>query len=438
MNLQYGVLLCTRLKKIIDMYALIDCNNFYASCERVFNPSLNGKPIVVLSNNDGCVIARSNEAKALGIDMGGAYFMIEEALKKHKVFVFSSNYTLYGDMSQRVMNTLAEFTPEIEVYSIDESFLNFEGFELLGDLKVYGTTIRNTVFRNTGIPVSIGIAPTKALAKLSNRIAKKNKEYNHVCVLDSQEKIMAALKITTVDNIWGIGRAYYNFLMDHGIQTAYDFVQQPEEWVRKNMSVVGLRLHKELKGEKCLELELVAPAKQNICTSRSFGRYLTDVDPIREAMSNFASRCALKLRKDKSVCTLVQILLHTNKHKPDQPQYFVNKVITLPVPTNSTIELIQAALRALDLVYKPGYRYMKCGVIVSGIVPEDRVQQNLFDTVDRSKHNKVTTIMDKLNKSLGADFVKVGSLGVTKQWHLKAEKLSQCYSTRWDELIYIK
>ncbi|ABG58763.1 Y-family DNA polymerase [Cytophaga hutchinsonii] len=420
------------------MYALIDCNNFYASCERVFNPSLNGKPIVVLSNNDGCVIARSNEAKALGIDMGGAYFMIEEALKKHNVFVFSSNYTLYGDMSQRVMNTLAEFTPEIEVYSIDESFLNFEGFELLGDLKIYGTTIRNTVFRNTGIPVSIGIAPTKALAKLSNRIAKKNKEYNHVCVLDSQEKIMAALKITTVDNIWGIGRAYHNFLLNHGIQTTYDFVQQPEEWVRKNMSVVGLRLHKELKGEKCLELELVAMAKQNICTSRSFGRYLTDIDPIKEAMSNFASRCALKLRKDKSVCTLVQILLHTNKHKPDQPQYFVNKVITLPVPTNSTIELIQASLRALDLVYKPGYRYMKCGVIVSGIVPEDRVQQNLFDTVDRSKHNKVTTIMDKLNKSLGADFVKVGSLGVTKQWHLKAEKLSQCYSTRWDEIIVIK
>ena len=420
------------------MYALIDCNNFYASCERVFNPSLNGKPIVVLSNNDGCVIARSNEAKALGIDMGGAYFMIEEALKKHNVFVFSSNYTLYGDMSQRVMNTLAEFTPEIEVYSIDESFLNFEGFELLGDLKVYGTTIRNTVFRNTGIPVSIGIAPTKALAKLSNRIAKKNKEYNHVCVLDSQEKIMAALKITTVDNIWGIGRAYHNFLLDHGIQTAYDFVQQPEEWVRKNMSVVGLRLHKELRGEKCLELELVTPAKQNICTSRSFGRYLTEIDPIREAMSNFASRCALKLRKDKSVCSLVQILLHTNKHKPDQPQYFVNKVITLPVPTNSTIELIQASLRALDLVYKPGYRYMKCGVIVSGIVPEDRVQQSLFDTVDRSKHSKVTTIMDKLNKSLGADVVKVGSLGVTKQWHLKAEKLSQCYSTRWDEIIVIK
>jgi DNA polymerase V len=173
------------------------------------------------------------------------------------------------------------------------------------------------------------------------------------------------------------------------------------------MSVVGLRLHKELRGEKCLELELVTQAKQNICTSRSFGRYLTDVDPIKEAMSNFASRCALKLRKDKSVCTLVQILLHTNKHKPDQPQYFVNKVITLPVPTNSTIELIQASLRALDLVYKPGYRYMKCGVIVSGIVPEDRVQQNLFDTVDRSKHNKVSTIMDKLNKSLGADHGKI-------------------------------
>ena len=419
------------------MYALIDCNNFYASCERVFNPGLNGKPIVVLSNNDGCIIARSNEAKDLGIDMGGAYFMLEKELKKHNVFVFSSNYTLYGDMSQRVMNTLAEFSPEIEIYSIDESFLNFDGFELLGNLKDIGITIRNTVFRNTGIPVSVGFAPTKTLAKLANRIAKKNKLYKGVCVLNNKSSIEEALKITTVDNIWGIGRQYAKLLMDNNINSAYDLTQVPENWVKAHMSIVGLRLQKELQGEKCISLELTAPIKQNICTSRSFGRYLTDINIINEAMSNFASRCALKLRKDKTVCSVIQIILYTNRHKQDQPQYFANKVILLPVPTNSSVEIIQYALKALSIVFKPGYRYMKCGVIVSGIVPENRVQQNIFDKIDRSKLAKVSTILDSLNKRYGSDTVKVGSLGVQKQWNLKSEKLSQCFSTRLEEIIVI-
>ena len=419
------------------MYALIDCNNFYASCERVFNPGLNGKPIVVLSNNDGCIIARSNEAKDLGIDMGGAYFMLEKELKKHNVFVFSSNYTLYGDMSQRVMNTLAEFSPEIEIYSIDESFLNFDGFELLGDLNDIGTRIRNTVFRNTGIPVSVGFAPTKTLAKLANRIAKKNKLYKGVCVLNNKSSIEEALKITTVDNIWGIGRQYAKLLMDNNINSAYDLTQVPENWVKAHMSIVGLRLQKELQGEKCISLELTAPIKQNICTSRSFGRYLTDINIINEAMSNFASRCALKLRKDKTVCSVIQIILYTNRHKQDQPQYFANKVILLPVPTNSSVEIIQYALKALSIVFKPGYRYMKCGVIVSGIVPENRVQQNIFDKIDRSKLAKVSTILDSLNKRYGSDTVKVGSLGVQKQWNLKSEKLSQCFSTRLEEIIVI-
>jgi len=419
------------------MYALIDCNNFYASCERVFNPGLNGKPIVVLSNNDGCIIARSNEAKDLGIDMGGAYFMVEKELKKHNVYVFSSNYTLYGDMSQRVMNTLAEFSPEIEIYSIDESFLNFDGFELLGNLKDIGITIRNTVFRNTGIPVSVGFAPTKTLAKLANRIAKKNKLYKGVCVLNNKSSIEEALKITTVDNIWGIGRQYAKLLMDNNINSAYDLTQVPENWVKAHMSIVGLRLQKELQGEKCISLELTAPIKQNICTSRSFGRYLTDINIINEAMSNFASRCALKLRKDKTVCSVIQIILYTNRHKQDQPQYFANKVILLPVPTNSSVEIIQYALKALSIVFKPGYRYMKCGVIVSGIVPENRVQQNIFDKIDRSKLAKVSTILDSLNKRYGSDTVKVGSLGVQKQWNLKSEKLSQCFSTRLEEIIVI-
>ena len=420
------------------MFALIDCNNFYASCERVFNPGLNGKPIVVLSNNDGCVIARSNEAKDLGIDMGGAYFMLEKELKKHNVYVFSSNYTLYGDMSQRVMNTLAEFSPEIEIYSIDESFLNFDGFELLGNLKNIGTKIRNTVFRNTGIPVSVGFAPTKTLSKLANRVAKKNKTYKGVCVLDTKKSIEEALKITTVDNIWGIGRQYAKLLMDNNINSAYDLTQVPEDWVKAHMSIVGLRLQKELKGEKCLSLELTTPIKQNICTSRSFGRYLTDINIINEAMSNFASRCASKLRKDKTVCSVIQIILYTNKHKTDQPQYFANKVVLLPVPTNSSVEIIQYALKALNIVFKPGYRYMKCGVIVSGIVPENRVQQNIFDNVDRSKLAKVSNLLDSLNKRYGSDTVKVGALGVQKQWNLKCEKLSQCFSTRFDEIITIK
>ena len=419
------------------MYALIDCNNFYASCERVFNPALNGKPIVVLSNNDGCVIARSNEAKELGIDMGGAFFMIEEELKKHKVFVFSSNYTLYGDMSQRVMSTLSEFSPEIEIYSIDESFLDFDGFELLEDLNIIGANIKKTVFRNTGIPVCVGFAPTKTLSKLANRLAKKNKSFNGVCVLDSADKIDQALKLTTIDNVWGIGRQYAQLLMDNNIQTAYDFTQLPQDWVKGHMSIVGLRIQKELKGERCIRLELTTAAKQNICTSRSFGRYLTDKSIIAEAMSNFASRCAMKLRKDNTVCSVIQILLYTNRHKKDQPQYFVNKVITLPVPTNNSTEIISYALKALDLVLKDGYRYMKCGVIVSGIVPENRVQQNLFDVVNRTKLTKVSTLMDSINKRFGSDTLKIGALGVKKQWNLKSEKLSRYYSTRWDDLIII-
>ena len=419
------------------MYALIDCNNFYASCERVFNPSLNGKPIVILSNNDGCVIARSNEAKELNIDMGQPYFKIENELKKHNVIAFSSNYTLYGDLSQRVMNTLAEFTPEIEIYSIDESFLNFEGFELLGNLKDYGTSIRNTVFRNTGIPVSVGFAQTKTLAKLSNRLAKKNKSYNGVCVLDSNEKIIEALKIVKIGDVWGVGRQFETLLNNHDVITAYDFINLPEAWVKTHLSVVGLRMQKELKGIKCIALELTTATKQNICTSRSFGRYLTDKAIIGEAMSNFASRCASKLRKDKTVCSVIQIILYTNRHKPELPQYFANKTIHLPVPTNSTIEIINYALKALDIVFKDGYRYMKCGVIVSGIVPENRVQQDMFDNLDRTKHSKVNNILDTLNKKYGADVLRIGSLGVAKQWNLKAEKLSRCYSTRWSDLITI-
>ncbi|WP_018343410.1 Y-family DNA polymerase [Cytophaga aurantiaca] len=419
------------------MYALIDCNNFYASCERVFNPSLNGKPIVILSNNDGCIIARSNEAKELGIDMGGAYYMIEKDLKKHNVIAFSSNYTLYGDLSQRVMNTLAEFTPEIEVYSIDESFLNFEGFELIGGLNNIGKNIKATVFRNTGIPVSVGFAPTKTLAKLANRIAKKNKSYNGVCVLDSNEKIMDSLRIIKIGDVWGVGRQFEALLNNNNVYTAYDFINLPEDWVKSNLSVVGLRMQKELKGIKCISLELTTDAKKNICTSRSFGRYLTDKSIIGEAMSNFASRCALKLRKDKTVCSVIQIILYTNRFKLDQPQYFANKTIHLDVPTNNTIEIINYALKALDLVYRDGYRYMKCGVIVSGIVPENRIQQNMFDNIDRSKHSKVNNILDTLNNRYGADVLKVGSLGVAKQWNLKAEKLSKCYSTRWNDLITI-
>jgi len=419
------------------MFALVDCNNFYASCERAFNPSLNGKPIVVLSNNDGCVIARSNEAKAVGIKMGEPAFKIEPLLKRHNVIAFSSNYTLYGDMSQRVMNTLSQFAPEIEVYSIDEAFLNLSGFNLF-NLNEYVKNIRKTTTKNTGIPVSIGVANTKTLAKVANRYAKKHPETNGVFIIDNEETRIKLLQQFEIGDVWGIGRQYAKFLIKYGIKTAFDYTQAPKNWVKQNLTVMGLRTQQELVGIPCVEMETEIPSKKAICNARSFGKMQTDLNVISEAVSNFASRCAYKLRKQKSVANIIMVFVHTNQFRHDLKQYACSRVINLPVATNSTIELVHYANIALKSIFKEGYLYKKAGVIVSGIISQNIIQQSLFDSANNEKHKNIMQTVDNLNSKLGKDTIKLAALGNKEQWKLRQEKLSPNYTTNWNDIITVK
>ncbi|MFD2245212.1 Y-family DNA polymerase [Pontibacter ruber] len=418
-----------------SLFALVDCNNFYASCERVFDPKLEGKPIVVLSNNDGCIIARSNEAKALGIQMGEPAFKAKDVIEQHDVQVFSSNYTLYGDMSARVMQTLAQFTPNLEVYSIDEAFLDLGNF-YGRDLNHYAQEMRNTVKTWTGIPVSVGIAPTKTLAKLANRLSKKSKKADGVLVLTDERHIEEALRRTEVGDVWGIGRRYAQKLAGFGIHTALDLRNASDAFVKKNMTVVGLRTVRELRGEACLDLELVAPNKQNICTSRSFGQSVSSLSELQEATANYASRCAAKLRRQKSCAGAITVFLQTNQFR-DEPQYFNSKTIALPTASNSTLELLHYANLALQALYREGYKYKKSGVIVSELRPQNQVQASLLDTVDRDKHQRLMQALDKLNSAWGRDKVTCAAQGTTRPWQLKCEKKSPCYTTRLGQLLYV-
>ncbi len=418
------------------MFALVDCNNFYCSCERVFDPSLNGRPVVVLSNNDGCVISRSNEAKALGVEMGVPAFEIEDFLKKNNVAVFSSNYALYGDFSGRVMGTLASFAPATEVYSIDEAFLDLHGFHHF-NLRDHAATIKRVTGRNTGIPVSVGVEPTKTLAKAANHFAKRAPENNGVFVIDAEELRAEALKRLPVGKVWGIGGRYEKLLTGGGVTTAYDFTRLNAAWVKKNMTVTGLRTRQELLGVPCHELEVEPEPNKAVCTARSFGEMQTKFDVIAEAVSAFAARCALKLRRQHTCASVMMVFIHTNQHREDLPQYARNRVITLPVATSSDFELCRHARAALKDIYKPGFHYKKAGVILSGIVPEANVQTSLFDDVDRERQAKALQSMDNLNARYGRDKVRVAAQGFARRWKLRQEKLSPCYTTRWEDIIII-
>jgi len=417
------------------MYGLIDCNNFYASCERVFNPSLIGRPVVVLSNNDGCVIARSSEAKVLGIPMGEPAYKLKELIETNQVEVFSSNYALYGDMSHRVMNTIASFVPDMEVYSIDEAFLLFNGFENV-DLNKLGLKLTRTVTRNTGIPVSLGIAPTRTLAKIANKFAKKYKNYHGVCIIETDEKREKALKLTEIGDVWGIGRQYAKTLRYYSVNSAWDFTQKSKSWVRHTMGVVGERTWQELRGTPCLKMEIPS-SKKSICTSRSFGERLTELAPVAEAVANFAASCAEKLRKQKSCANVLTVFIHTNPFDTSRPQYFNQTVMQLPISTNDSTELINMALLGLNSIFAEGYRYKKAGVIVSEIVPERPFQGDLFDTRDREKFNKVMRVMDDLNASYGQRKVRIASQGFGRKWKLKNEKLSKCFTTKLDDVMEV-
>lgn len=416
---------------------MIDCNNFYASCERVFNPLLRNRPVVVLSNNDGCVIARSEEAKAIGIKMGEPAFNARALIESHNVAVFSSNFALYGDMSHRVMSTLTEIVPEIEIYSIDEAFVNFDGLQYF-DLKELGMKMRRTVIRNTGIPISIGIAPTKTLAKLGSRMAKKNPSYEGVCYLEDPEVIREALSKLDVDDVWGIGRQYSKMLRRNKIFTALDFTKSSDEWIRRNMSVMGLRVKKELSGISCIPIEKVHVARKAICTARSFGTMVSELDQLRESVSTFAGSCARKLRQDGTCANLVMVFVHTNRFREDDPQYAKNMVVRLPVATHSTFEIVKYANIALERIFRKGYKYKKAGVIVSGIVPDTQVQTGLFDKVDRDRHEKLMGVMDKMNETYGRNTVKLAIQGTGRKWKLRQEQLSPAYTSDWNEILVIK
>ncbi|NCA80866.1 MAG: SOS mutagenesis and repair protein UmuC, partial [Sphingobacteriia bacterium] len=386
------------------MYALIDCNNFYASCERVFNPRLKNCPILVLSNNDGCVIARSNEAKALGIRMGEPIFKIRQLVNIHKIHVFSSNYALYGDISQRVMDTIKSVIDTVEVYSIDEAFVDLSSFHL-HDIQGLAQEIRRRVGKWVGIPVSIGIAPTKTLAKIANQMAKKQSKLNGVCVLKSQDEIEQALKMFPVGDVWGVGRKLSKHLNNSGITTAFDLSLAKDAWVKHNFTITGLKMVHELRGISCIPIEKLIPPKQNICTSRSFGKMAHNFEIVAEAVSNFAARCAEKLRKQKSCSNYLIVFVTTNRFRQDLSQYSNHIVVNLPVASSLSSELIHFALIGLKAIFREGYEYKKAGVIVSGIVPEDEIQTGLFDDLDREKHNKLMSTLDVLNKKMGRDTV---------------------------------
>jgi len=418
------------------VFALVDCNNFYASCERVFNPKLNSQPIVVLSNNDGCVVARSNEAKALGIGMGVPEFQIRPLLRAHRVQVFSSNYRLYGDMSQRVMETLEQFCPDFEIYSIDEAFLSLSGFTSR-NLTDYGCTIRTTVKRWTGIPVSVGIAETKTLAKIANRIAKRTPDTGRVFDLLACPDRETLLGRVAVEDVWGIGPTYARLLNQHGITTALQLRQADDQWIRRRMGIVGLRLVMELRGVSCLNLEQCPPPKQTLTCSRAFGKLISTLAEMEEAVSVYTSRVAEKLRRERLAATVLTVCLTTNEFN-EGPQYSNALTLTLPIATDSTADLIECALQGIRSIYRDGYRYKKAGVVLTGLVPVSQTQADLFDSQDRRKSERLTTALDAVNDRWGAGTLQYASSGITKAWKTQFHWRSPGYTTRWDELPLVQ
>jgi DNA polymerase V len=419
------------------MYALADCNNFYCSCERLFQPKLNYLPVIVLSNNDGCAIARSEEAKAIGIKMGDPAFLIRDLIEKHNVQVFSSNYALYGDISRRVVEVYRQFAKELEVYSIDESFLYL--FDYAGvDLESYASRIRNTVKQWIGIPICIGLGESKTLAKAANRYAKKMHREKGVFIIDTEDKRKEVLEYLAVEDVWGIGRKYALWLQSNKIANAWQLSNCNEDWIRSKMGVVGVRLVKELNGVSCLELEEVAPTKKVICTSRSFGTLLSSKSEIAKAVATHATRCGEKLRSDGICASAINVFIHTNPHRKQDRQYHGSVTIPLHRPTNYTGDLIHFALRGLQAIFKPNIKYLKAGVMCLDMTPQDSVQQTLYEEqADQTKAKQAIKAIDKINALLGRDKVRFAAAGYSKDWKLKNNHQSPCYTTNLYDLPHV-
>ncbi len=413
-------------------FALVDCNNFYASCERVFDPALIGRPVVILSNNDGCVIARSEEAKKLGIAMGAPAFRHRETFRRHGVRVLSSNFALYGDMSARVMASIAPLVTSMEIYSIDEAFL------WLGPRQGedFARFLRVTVRQWTGIPVSIGIGPTKTLAKIANRIAKKNPQHNGVFEVSAlDEGILSGIDCA---DVWGIGRRTAAKFSGAGIRTALDLQQADIAWVRRKFGVVGERIARELNGLSCLVLDELPPTKQSIATARSFGRPVESLDELEEALATYTARVAEKLRAAKLLATHLQVFLETNPFNLGQAQHYATAQTSLASPCNTMPRLTAPALELLRGIYRPGHLYKKTGVIVSGLLREGSVQPDLFAPLEDPSRRALAAVVDRLNRKLGSGAVRYGSMGVTQSWSMRQERRSKKFTTRWTDLLVAK
>ncbi len=414
------------------MYAIIDCNSFFASCERAFDPELLHKPLVILSNNDGCVIARSSEAKVLGIPMGAPLFKYKEIITEKNIQIRSSNYSLYGDMSERVMKLLENFSPDVEVYSIDEAFLKLPKTD---DYQKVGNTIKNYIYQCTGIPVSVGIAPTKALSKAANNIAKKFPEKtNGYYVIDTEAKRIKLLKWLPINDIWGIGRGNTKRLQEKGAHTAYEFTKLQDDWVKRNMSIVGLRLKKDLEGEPTIQLEDELQNKKAIATTRSFEFTFSDKENIKERIATFASRCSEKLRMQDSSCNMVMVYLKSDQNKRTESQYRASRVLTLPYTTNSTLTINQFAQKAFNEIFKPGIKYKRAGVILMGLIKTNALQLDLFQNED-PKHLQLMAAMDTLNDKYGGRKIKLGNQDLQRTWKMRQAHLSPEYTTKFSDII---
>lgn len=420
--------------------ALIDVNNFYVSCERVFNPNLIGKPVVVLSNNDGCAVARSNEVKALGVGMGAPWFKFKDLAKQHGIIAYSSNYALYANMSNRVMSILRQFSPDQEVYSIDESFLDLTGFKTR-DLIEYGQQMRKRILKWTGLPVCVGIGSTKTLAKLANHCAKKRHVFNSVCNFNTMDESILNQMLSEIEvgEVWGVGRKLAPKLNALGINTVLDLKQADPGRLRQQFSVVMEKTIRELNGTVCIELEEVAPPKKQIVSSRSFGHPVRDYNSLAESITLYISRAAEKLRKQQSFAGSVYVYIRTSPFKENDPFYSNGLTIPMPTPTDDSRQMVNVALWGLKRIYKPNFNYAKAGVMLSELVPAEGVQSDLFSIVQTShKSEKLMMTMDSINKKMGKESIKLASEGFKRPWKMKQENKSPSYTTKWDELIKVR